>query len=470
MSEENKFRKNQPKVINGWAMYDWANSVYSLVITSSIFPIYYAASTKSAFKGEIVRFLGLDVNNSVLYEYSISFSFLIIGLLSPILSGIADYGGNKKQFMRFFAYLGSLACTGLYFFDGKNIEYGILCAVLASAGFAGSLVFYNAFLPEIATEDRFDKVSAKGFSLGYIGSVILMIFNLTMLLMPQWYFPVESKYLELMALSPGSDPVKIMQEAKDSFGGIASRISFLSVGLWWFGFSHVAFRVLPNGIKRSVPEGESIFSKGFSELKKVWERLKDLPATRKFLIAYFFYNMAVQTVMYLAAHFGDVELKLPSAILIGAILTIQLVAIGGAYLFARISKARGNIFSLTFMIIIWCGICVDAFFVDSQSSFLILAGVVGLVMGGIQSLSRATYSKLLPETDDHASFFSFYDVMEKVGLIIGPALFAIMYQSFGTMRASLVPLLLFFIIGGILLQRVRKDWSLRESRGDKIPS
>lgn len=427
--------KNNKKIINAWAMYDWANSVYSLVITSTIFPIFFNESTRSAFGGDIIDFIGFKVSNTVVYSYAISLSFLLVAFISPALSGIADYSGKKKSFMKFFAYLGGFACIGLFFFEGRNVEYGIICSMLASIGYAGSLVFYNAYLPEIATPDRFDKISAKGFSLGYAGSIILMIFNLMMIQKPGW-FGLEA-------------------------GALPARISFLTVGLWWIGFSQISFYYLPSNIYNRKPSGNKIL-KGFRELKLVWENLGCQPSLKTFLFAFFFYNMGVQTVMYLAASFGEKELQLESGQLIIAILLIQIVAILGAYTFATLSKHKGNIFALTTMIIIWIGICIGAYFVYGPTLFYVLATVVGLVMGGIQSLSRSTYSKLLPETKDHASYFSFYDVVEKLSIVIGTASFGIIENFSGSMRNSVLPLAVFFIIGLLILQKLNSLKIIKE--------
>lgn len=422
-------------------MYDWANSVYSLVITSTIFPIYYNAVTSNG-QNDLVRFMGVQVRNTVLYSYSISFSFMVLAILLPMLSGIADYSGNKKGFMKFFAWLGSLSCMALYFFVGPNIEYGILCSVMASIGFGGSLVFYNAYLPEIATPDQHDRVSAKGYALGYAGSVLLMIVNLMMVQKPAWFGFV----------------VNAQGEAIN--GTLPSRIVFLTVGLWWIGFAHYTFAWLPrSSVKKSE---DNVIKKGFNELKKVWKSLKYLPQTRNFLIAFFFYDMGVQTIMYLAATYGSAELKLPAGTLIISILAIQLVAIAGAYFFAGLSRRRGNIFSLSVMIPIWMMICITVFFINRTDSnvakeFISVAVVVGLIMGGIQSLSRSTYSKLLPETEDHASYFSFYDVTEKVAIVLGTAIFGLTQQLTSDMRNCVWPLFIFFVMGLIMLQRARSS-------------
>lgn len=415
------FINNKKKVQNAWAMYDWANSVYSLVITSTIFPVYYNSVTKGVDGSDRVDFFGLEVVNTVLYSYSISFSYFVIALISPLLSGIADASGKKLSFMKFFAYLGSISCMGLFFFDASNLEFGILCSVLASIGYAGSIVFYNAYLPEIATEDEYDFLSARGFALGYIGSVILLVFNL-----------VTIQFPELFGFSEGSFP---------------ARFSFLLVGLWWAGFSQITFRNLPNG-KRKEFGDESIFSKGYREIQSVFVRVRSMPVLNKYLAAFFFYSMGVQTVMYLAASFGDKELGLPGDQLILTVLIIQFVAIGGSFLFAFISKKFGNKISLMIMVVIWIGICGAAYYVYTVYQFYALAFVVGMVMGGIQSLSRSTYSKLIPQsTTENASFFSFFDVTEKIAIVLGTFTYGIIEQWTGSMRNSAVSLGVFFLVG-----------------------
>lgn len=402
-------------------MYDWANSVYSLVITSTIFPVYYNSVTKSAEGSDLVDFFGFEMINTVLYSYSISFSFLLIALISPLLSGIADTGGKKLEFMKFFCYLGSISCIGLFFFEGDNLEWGILCSVMASVGYAGSIVFYNAYLPEISEENEYDLLSAKGFSLGYIGSVILLVVNLMMIQKPEWFFIADD--------------------------GVAARLSFLVTGLWWAGFAQITFRVLPKN-----PFGKKITTKilykGYNEIRSVWNEVKKMKVMNKFLPAFFFYSMGVQTVMYLAASFGDKELGLPGDQLILTVLIIQFVAIGGSYLFAYLSKKFGNKVSLMIMVFIWILICGAAYFVYSLYEFYALAFVVGLVMGGIQSLSRSTFSKLIPKTTtDHASYFSFYDVTEKLAIVIGTFSYGVIEQFTGSMRNSSLSLGIFFIVG-----------------------
>lgn len=417
---------DKKKVQSAWAMYDWANSVYSLVITSTIFPVYFNSVTTTEEKGDLISFFGFEIINTVLYSYSISFSFLLIAFISPLLSGMADYGGKKLFFMKIFAYIGSLACVGLFFFDGNNLEWGILCAVLASFGYAGSIVFYNAFLPEIAVESEYDFLSARGFALGYIGSVILLLLNLLMIEFPSSF-----------GLSDG---------------GQAARWSFLITGMWWAGFSQIPFKYLPdNPYGKKVKN--SLLLKGYQEIKKIYQIVRQTTVMKRFLAAFFFYSMGVQTVLYLAASFGDKELGMPGDQLILTVLIIQIVAIGGSYLFAFLSKLYGNKMSLIILVFIWILICGAAYYVASTNHFFILAFFVGSVMGGIQSLSRSTYSKLIPgDTSDHASYFSFYDVTEKVAIVIGTFSYGIIEQLTGSMRNSSLALGLFFMVGlGFLL-------------------
>jgi UMF1 family MFS transporter len=420
---------NNPKTVRAWYMYDWANSVYSLVITTAIFPIYYKAVAVQN-GSDVISFLGFNIQNSVLYSYALSFSFLIVALILPLLSGAADYSGNKKSFMKFFVWIGSLSCMGLFFFDGINtLGWGIFCSIMASIGYSGSLVFYDAYLPEIVTEDRYDATSARGYSMGYYGSVILMVICMVLILnFKAFGLPDE---------------------------GIATRISFLLVGLWWVGFAMIPLRVLPDNPYGKKPDG-NIWTKGYAEIKKVWLSLHDQADLKRFLMAFFFYNMGVQTVMYLASLFGTDVLHLETGSLIQTLLIIQLVGAVGAYLFSKLSQKKGNRFALIMMIFIWIGICIAAYFITTQFHFYIIAFVVGMVMGGIQSLSRATYSKLIPEnTVDHASYFSFYDVLFNISTVIGTFSYGLINQITGSMRYSALALGVYFIIGMIVLLSIK---------------
>ncbi|HFB99400.1 MAG TPA: MFS transporter, partial [Phaeodactylibacter sp.] len=365
---------NDKRIIHGWAMFDWANSAYALVITAAIFPIYFIEYTNGTplADGTIpnnVHFLGMTMKNSTLFSYSVSFAYLVIASVLPLLTGIADYSGRKMFFMKWFTTLGSISCISLYWFTGpENLWIGVLGFVLAAISFAGGQVFYNSYLPLIVTQDQFDKVSAKGFSYGYIGSVILLVMNLAVIM------------------------------NHDAFGlgtQMATRLAFLSVGFWWIGFAQISFNRLPQDVRNSDNQG--LLSKGYKEIRKVWGELQHLPNTKRFLMSFFFYSSGVLTVMFLATTFAKEELHMETTSLIVTILLIQLVGIVGAQLFAKVSEIKGNKISILIMLLIWIGICVSAYFVTKTSQFYVLASTVGLVMGGIQSLSRSTYSKLIPE-------------------------------------------------------------------------
>jgi MFS transporter, UMF1 family len=423
---------NNPKTVRAWYMYDWANSVYTLVITTAIFPIYYKAIAVEN-GSDIITFLGFKIQNSVLYSYSLSLSFLIVALILPFLSGAADYTGKKKNFMKFFVWMGSLACIGLYFFqDINSLGWGLLCSIVASIGYSGSLVFYDAFLPEIVSHDRLDATSAKGYSMGYYGSVLMMIACLVIIMNPSSF--------GFTGATPGLS---------------ATRFTFLLVGMWWIGFSLIPFSLLPDNPFNRKPTG-NIWTKGYVELREVWRSLKVQRNLKRYLTAFFFYNMGVQTVMYLATLFGTDVLHLNDDSLIQTLLIIQLVGAIGAWLFARLSGRRGNRFALILMNTIWIGVCVAAYFVNSELQFYALAFVVGMIMGGIQALSRATYSKLIPnDTTDHASYFSFYDVTYNLSIVIGTFSYGLVNHITGSMRNSALGLSIYFIIGLLLLLTVK---------------
>ena len=416
------------KVINGWAMYDWANSVYNLVITSTIFPAYYIAVTGDNNENNIdtVQIFGKSFINTSLYNYALAFAFVIVAIISPLLSSIADYKGNKKQFLFFFCTMGSLACSGLYFFDSSNLLYGLICMIIACVGFWGSLVFYNSYLPEIAAPEDQDKVSAKGFMMGYIGSIILQIICFVLVLMPNTFGITTGK---------------------------ASQISFLMVGIWWWGFGQLALIRLPKGYINERKEQRNLLLGGYQELNKVWQQIKLMPVLKSYLVAFFFYNMGVQTVMLAATLYGKSELQIPTTNLIVSILLIQVIAIPGAYLISKLSDRIGNFKTLMCCVVFWMLLCVGGFMlpVGGTFQFYTLALLVGFVMGGIQSLSRSTYSKIIPETKDTTSFFSFYDVTEKIAIVIGMFSFAKINDITGSQRNSVLALILFFAIGLVIL-------------------
>lgn len=422
--------KNHPPTIRAWAMFDWANSAYNLVITSTIFPAYYTAITYTETHGDRVTFFGFEVVNTALSNFALSAAYLLMALALPILSSVADFKGNKKAFMRWFTYLGGMACMGLFFFKLETLEWGIICFTLAAMGYVGGVLFNNSYLPQIATVDQQDRVSAQGFAYGYVGCVTIQIICFVFILKPEWFGITDPSF--------------------------APRLSFLLVGLWWIGFAQIPFVKLPRDQRNEQRITKHVLRKGFAELREVWSRLREIPEIKRFLPAFFFYAMGVQTVMIVAAAFGEKILHLGAPKLIATILIIQLVAIGGAYLMSLLARYIGNVRVLMLVVCIWIGICVAAYYINHEIQFYILAALVGLVMGGIQSLSRSTYSKLLPPDEaDTASFFSFYDVTEKVAIVIGLFSFAIIEQITNNIRYSALCLGIFFVIGLMLLGRMQ---------------
>ena len=431
--------KGNKKLLNAWAFYDWATSVYNLTISSAVFPIYYGALFRMA-EVETVEVFGMAIERAPLIGYVSSLSFVIIALITPLVSGIADYLGNKKIFLQFFTYLGALGCIGLYWFSLENIYLSLLCYMFGLIGSWVSFAIYNSYLPDVAFPEQQDKLSAKGFSFGYAGSVLLLCINLWMVMSPQTFGFEDSEGL----------PAAVQ----------AMKISFVTVGLWWILFSQYSFYYLPKGYKK-LGERTNIILNGFKELKLVWYQLGEQMKLKRYLIAFFVYSMAVQTIMLIAAYFGEEEIDWGSDEkrqfgLIASILIIQLVAIIGAYVIAWSSKRYGNIKTLIVVNLLWFLICLYAYTMVTPTDFYLGATLVGLVMGGIQALSRSTYSKLLPETTDTTSFFSFYDVSEKIGIIIGTFLFGYIIQITGSMRYSALFFALFFIVGAFLLLRVNK--------------
>ena len=421
--------RGSKKLIGAWTLYDWANSVYSLVISSAVFPIYYSQYVFSQ-NNSIILF-NAEINKDTLISLVSAFSFLLIAFLSPLLSGVADYIGNKKIFMKFFVYLGSLSCIGLYWFELETIEISLIFYTLTLIGFWGSLVYYNSYLRDITYPNQTNIVSAKGYTMGYIGSVILLLINLIMI---NFYesFGFESEI-------------------------IAMKSSFAIVGLWWLGFSQYSFYHLPKG-NRGVKIPKNIIWNGFKELKNVYKIIRSSKRFTRFLIAFFIFSFSLQTVLYIASYFGVNEIDWTGSDqtsgLIISILLIQIVAIAGAFIFSRLAQKFGNVIVLTFAIFLWGVVCLYAYYINTPNEFYMIAGLVGLLMGGTQPVARATFSLFIPDTNDTTSFFSFYDVTEKIGIVFGMLFYAIAAQVTGSVRFSVIIFMFFFFLGAILLTRV----------------
>jgi len=417
--------KNVKKTINAWALFDWANSAYALVISTAIFPIFFIENTD-----DIIQIGSISFTNSSLWTFAVSISYIIIALITPILSGMADYSGKRMHFLKIFTVLGSISCIALYFFNVVPLWLGTSAFILATIGFSGGIVFYNSYLPLIVTEDKYDRVSAKGFAAGYIGSVILLVFILWMVLSP--------------------DTFNIPGETIEEQGNAASAIGFILVGIWWIVFGFISFRNLPQD--KRIFSDENLFTKGFQEIKKVYGELKNQPDLKKFLWAFFFYSAGVQTIIYVATVFAKIILNFESSEMIAIVLVLQLVGIVGAYLFAYVSDQIGNKKSLIIMILIWIFICVIAYFTTGKTLFYFLAGLVGMVMGGIQAISRSTYSKMLTNKEDEiTSYFSFYDVLYKSSIVVGTLAYGLVDNLTGNLRYSVLSLGIFFVIGLYIL-------------------
>ncbi|MDN3664154.1 MFS transporter [Algibacter miyuki] len=456
----NQLEKGSKKLLNAWAFYDWANSVYTLTIASSIFPIFYSALFLSEIK--TVEAFGTVFKSTALITYVTAFTFLVVAFISPVLSGIADYVGNKKNFLKFFCYVGSVGCVGLYWFSLEHIHLSLLFYFMGLIGYWGSLVFYNSYLPDIAFPEQQDSISAKGFSMGYFGSVLLLIFNLLMVMFPQ-FFGFDLSISETILNTGTEAEIQLaMDTAKDAASFEAMKISFITVGIWWALFSQYSFYYLPNGTKTGEKVTRAIVFNGLKELRLVWKQLKQDLRLKRYLQAFFVFSMAVQTIMLVAVYFGEEEISWGTDSektlgLIVSILVIQIVAILGAYLTSKASAKYGNIKTLIAVNFIWSLLCFYAYTMHTPIQFYIAAGFVGLVMGGVQALGRSTYSKFLPETEDTTSYFSFYDVAEKIGIVIGMVIFATIDQITGGMRNAILVLVAFFIGGIILLFRVPNE-------------
>ncbi|HRH37686.1 MAG TPA: MFS transporter, partial [Flavobacteriales bacterium] len=423
----------------------------SLTITSAVFPLFYAALTKKDGV-DLVKAGWWGIPAQSLYSYALSAGFLIIALIAPLLSGIADSRGNKLAYLKAFCYIGAAACAGLAFFTLDGLGWGLGLVALACIGFSGSLVFYDAFLVDIAGADQHDKVSARGYTMGYIGSVILLVINLLMVMMPDMFgLPKE---ITLFGTT---------------YDGVPARATFISVAIWWAAFAQIAFKRLPKNTGGNGEKTGAIWS-GYAELRKVWRQLRETTRLKRFLLAFFVYNMGIQTVMYLAVSFAEQEIKQVDATgavvkiadesLILSILIIQLVAALGATLFVRMSSRWGNLRALSVGIGVWIAVCIGAYFTHWTNEFYLLASCVGLVMGGCQALSRSTYAKFLPPTKDTASFFSFYDVSYYLGTVLGTFSYGAVYALTGDLRNTILAIGSFFVIGMILLLRVPKNGSV----------
>ena len=426
------------KIQWGWAMYDWANSAYSLVISTAIFPIYYAAVMDGAGKIEF-PFFGSNISTTAAYTFVVAAAFLTISLITPYLSALSEVSGRKKSFMRVFIYCGSIACSGMFFFTESYMWWGLLSPYLASLCFSGSLVFYNSYLPEIAQIEDQDSLSARGFALGYLGSSLVLILSLVFIQNPDWL---------------GTNDVALV-----------TRLSFVFVGIWWLLWGEFSLYRLPSGVSILMEKNKGYVIESYRRLFLIVKEFKKIAGLNRYLLGFFFASAGVQTVILIASLFGTKVLGLDSSSLIMTILLIQFVAILGAWSFAKLSDRFGNIRSLISACLLWIVICILAFFVNSPLQFYLLGSAVGLVQGGLQSLGRSTFSKMLPTEHEHVTYFSFFDIAEKLATVLGMVAVGWVETVTGNLRLSPLVLSIFFMIAVFLWHGVNKFYRSKKNFG-----
>ncbi len=427
----------------GWYFYDWANSAFSTTVVTVFLGPYLTAVTQAAADAQgFVYPLGIPVYADSFFSYMVSLSVLLQVFFLPILGAIADYSHMKKQMLGLFAYLGAFATMGLYFLQGDNYLWGGLLFVLANLSFGASIVFYNAFLPEIASAERRDLVSSQGWALGYLGGGILLAANLVLFL-----------NAEKLGLAPSH----------------AVRISMASAGMWWAIFTVIPMRTLRRRqpLKR-LPPGERLWTVGFKQLRHTFSKLPGLPQTLLFLVAYLLYNDGIQTVIALSSQFGSQELGLSESSLISVILMVQFVAFLGALFFGYLSQWIGTKRALILSLVIWTGTVVYAWrFLQTEGQFFLMGAVIALVLGGSQALSRSAFSLMIPKGQE-AEYFSLYEISERGTSWIGPLVFGLVLQLTGSYRLGILAIAIFFLAGLALLSLVDIRRAAREA-GNEAP-
>jgi UMF1 family MFS transporter len=427
---------NDKKEIFGWAMYDWANSAFSTTIGTVFLAPYVASLAAEAAKpyaDGMARLAGIAIAPDSFFPFCISISVGMQVLFLPILGAIADYSHLRKQMMQLFAVLGALATIALFFTTGPVWWLGGLLYIIANLAFGAALVFYNSYLPDIASPDQRDKVSSYGWAMGYLGGALLLVVNLALYLL--------------------HDKIGLATD-------MAVRINLASAGLWWLGFSFFTWaRLHPRHAAKKLPAGETYVSAGF---KQLWGTLKDIrrfPETLKFLLAYFLYNDGIQTVIAVSATFAAAPLlrgglEIGQSTLTIVILMIQFMAFFGALLWGRLAGRVGAKRSIIISLVIWAGVVIYAYGGlrgDTRVvEFFILGACIAVVMGGSQAISRSLFAQMIPSSRE-AEYYSFYEVSERGTSWIGPLLFGLMNQFFGSLRPAILSLIFFFVMGLIVL-------------------
>ena len=412
-------------------MYDWANSAFATSILAAILPVYFATLVPE--EGIAVQWgtLKITTRASALWAYGVSFSFFVTALTAPILGALADFSGTKKKFLFVFTYFGATLASLLYFVRSGDYWLCLGLFIAANIGFAGSITFYNAFLPEVATEKKMDWVSGKGYAFGYIGGGLLLAIHMLII-----------NYHECLGIPDRA---------------LSIRISLSSVGIWWGLFAIPLFLWVPE-IKRPHDQRQkfSYFTYGFIRFFRTLRSFRNYQDLLWFLVAFLIYNDGIQTVIAMAAIFGKTALGLDTGTLIGTLLMTQFVAFPGALMFAKLSQRIQPKGAIIVTLMLWIGIVTYAYFLRSAIEFWILGGVVGLVLGGSQAISRSLYAQLIPR-DRPAEFFGFFSISAKFASIFGPLIFGLITDLSENPRSAIVSLVLFFVVGMVLLSRVNME-------------
>jgi UMF1 family MFS transporter len=442
MSSETQPQVNDKREIFGWAMYDWANSAFSTTIGTVFLAPYVAALARTAAEAagtETVSFLGIPIAPDSFLPYMISLSVGLQVLFLPILGAIADYSHMRKAMMRVFATIGAVATILMFFISGSLWWLGGVLYVLANLAFGAAIVFYNAYLPDIASEDERDRVSSYGWAMGYLGGGILLALNLAFYL-----FAEDIGVPETLAI----------------------RINLASAGIWWLGFSFITWkRLRSRKASRALPQGETYLKIGFKQLSHTIKEIKNFPETLKFLVAYFLYNDGIQTVIAVSSTFAAAPLiqgglELDTSTLTSVILMIQFMAFGGALLWGKLAKWMGAKQSVVLSLVIWSGVVIYAY-AGLQAEFFILGAFIALVMGGSQAISRSLFAQMIPDGQE-AEYYSFYEISERGTSWIGPLVFGLANQMFGSLRPALLSLIFFFVMGLIILPFVKVDKAIAD--------
>jgi len=438
---------NDKREIFGWAMYDWANSAFSTTVGTVFLGPYVASLARNAAEAAgtaNVSFLGIPVAPDSFLPYCISFSVGMQVLFLPILGAIADFSNLRKQMMRLFAMVGAISTILMFFLTGELWWLGGILFIIANLAFGAAIVFYNAYLPDIASEEERDRVSSYGWAMGYLGGGILLALNLAFYLF--------------------SDKIGVP-------GDLAVRINLASAGIWWLGFSFITWaRLRARRASRALPANENFATIGFKQLRKTLSEVNQFPETLKFLLAYFLYNDGIQTVIAVSATFAAAPLiqgglELEQQTLTAVILMIQFVAFGGALLWGRLANWIGAKLSIVVSLFIWSGVVIYAYGgLQGESvvlQFFILGMFIALVMGGSQAISRSLFAQMIPDGKE-AEFYSFYEISERGTSWIGPLIFGLANQMFGSLRYGILSLIFFFIAGLIILPFVKVDKAIAD--------